>query len=612
MRVVCYYRHSTDNAAQDANSVPRQRRECRRFAARMNWTIVEEVEDKGESGAGDKANLMDLAQRAKSGEIEFDVLLVDDQARVTRKNALRILEDIEWLDAANVKISCVADNDTEPQTVDDWACDPARLMKAWSNNKYVMEAGRKSASGMLAAHEDGRLSWVGPTPFAMEKIEGKRPDGAKCNGKPFMVLRATDEIHIVSKIFTKFIGGESLRSLVTVLETSKRYKTRPANSTTVKHILKNPIYCGLWAFGMRNVGKWATVNPNKPKRNFYGNVLKDCASVIEYEVEKAVSKEIFLQAQKMLDDNSLRSRGAPAKRDYRYTGLLTCSKCGGAILAHKRDHKGEEIVDYACAAASQSGKKCRNHPKPWSKRFNDTELDKLLRCAFAESISCNASFHWNLIEALADDIKDNSDVAQAGFREELAELEIKELEIKKAWQSLGEFPDWLVKEQREVTSRKQEIEAKTKSGITLSTAVEQKRDEWISGDGQDETGRYCSLIWDVACDYVNDDMSWTNEQKTTKIEKLIGDWVYQIPDGERLHLAVTKDDEICGFSVVDPDGLMRILKDMGLRQIGVDWALASRRGRDKWMLEGLKLEFSWPDSITAMPSTLRDSSPQST
>ena len=73
MRVVCYYRHSTDNAQQDANSIPRQRDNCRGLIVRNGWRMIDEVEDKGLSGTGDKKNLSLLAQRTRNNDIAFDV-----------------------------------------------------------------------------------------------------------------------------------------------------------------------------------------------------------------------------------------------------------------------------------------------------------------------------------------------------------------------------------------------------------------------------------------------------------------------------------------------------------------------------------------------------------
>ena len=131
MKVVCYYRHSTDNAQQDANSIPRQRDNCRELIVRNGWELLEEVSDKGLSGAGDKKELMGLARRTQQGDIGFDILLCDDQARLTRKNAFRIFEDIQWLEETSIKVAFVKSNNGKPITVDEWANAPENVL-IWS------------------------------------------------------------------------------------------------------------------------------------------------------------------------------------------------------------------------------------------------------------------------------------------------------------------------------------------------------------------------------------------------------------------------------------------------------------------------------------------------
>jgi len=49
---------------------------------------------------------------------------------------------------------------------------------------------------------------------------------------------------------------------------------------------------------------------------------------------------------------------------------------------------------------------------------------------------------------------------------------------------------------------------------------------------------------------------------------------------------------------------MRILKTMGLQQIGIDLEMGARRGRARWTLAGANITFVWSVPLTTMPSTL--------
>ena len=575
---------------------------------------------------------MDLAQRTKDGALSFDILLADDQARVTRKKVTKILEDVQWLEDTNVKIAFVKSNNGEPITIDEWSNNPGELMTLWGNNQTTLKAAEMSVDGLLKKHQRGEMSWASKAPFGFDKVEADRPAGAKDNGKPYTVLQPNEDFPVVAEIYKGFLSGSSIRGLVPELEKAPRYASTPANSTTVKYILRSPIYCGLWAYGCRNVGKIKVINDKTPRFNFNTNVLKDAISVIDYEVEKAVPKEEFLAVQKILDSNKSKSRGAPALRNYRYTSLCKCASCGGAIVAHNRPEGagGAMHITYKCAASSEAGKKCRNHPKPYAKSFTEEEMDEFIEGFFAEHVSHSVSFHWSLIEKVAQDIVSNSTSSKSSYREEMATLEIDELDVQKLWHSLrGGTPDWLLEKQDKITDRKAELKKLLSQGATLSTIVQQKRDDWVAGSGS-EGGRYLSIIWEIAEEYAFADLDWPDEKKTSVAGDIAERYLSSLQGGDkfRLHLSDweevqdapsgflsqygyrfrnrqnNRERRIVGFSFGDPKGVLDVLASMGLDSINVRWTLGSKRGKDKWCVDSLELSFIWSDFVTGLHKTL--------
>ena len=97
MKVVAYYRYSTDNQAQVDNSEARQQKYVEEMIVRNGWVLVDTVVDRAKSGDDRKPELMKLKERLHAGGIQFDCICIDDPSRISRKDILKIHEDIGWL-----------------------------------------------------------------------------------------------------------------------------------------------------------------------------------------------------------------------------------------------------------------------------------------------------------------------------------------------------------------------------------------------------------------------------------------------------------------------------------------------------------------------------------
>ncbi len=619
MKVVCYYRHSTDSAQQDANSIDKQKHFCVDFAVRNSWQIIKEVADKGESGAGDKTNLMALAKDVEEGRIKFDTLLVYDQSRVTRKDLFHVLEDIDWLDKNGIKIACVNENDRVPKSIASWAKDPAKFIKVWQNNVVVQDAANQAADGMLRLHKEKKLSWVGIAPFGWRRVEMERPEGVKDRGKPFRgLVPDEEEAKIVQEVFDKYLDGHSVRSLSNVLAKASKYEGKYPNSSTVRTLLRNPIHAGIWAFGVRNVGKYQTVNgevPENKKRQYYANALENAASIWDDYVQKNISKKQFLEAQRKLDGKSRQFVPVPVGKNYRYTGLLKCGCCGGSMTPQKRIAKNRKInngepyeqIDYRCVASMLNQKKCREGEKPWAKMIPEQDVDHLFQMMFAE-VSCKGGFHWNLVKALSEEMKATSGIFKAELGEELAGLEIEEKKIKKAFEDLGGFPDWLLDKQRDVLEKKQDIEEKLSAAAPFSSYVKGVVDEYKKGVTS-EAGRYLDLVYSVVQDYALDGYEWTQEEKKKRIWKLIEAWIEGSEDGKIAYISGEELEEgnseteegFVGFTFKDAEDCRKMLLSIGLTGgiLGFRKTTPEEKRGGRWIPESLSLDFAFFEENTA-------------
>ena len=597
MKVVCYYRHSTDKQQQDKMSIERQQFECRKWVDEQGWHIVEEVADKGLSGAGDKKNLELLQKGVDSGDLKFDALLVYDYARITRKNVLRTMEDIGFLDRAGIGIVSVEKRDIYPRAVvDDLGRDMHFLFEGYQNHEEVIKAANRSVSGLTAAHQRGVLSWVGATPLGFNKVQR---DG-------ITVLQANDDLRFVTEMFRQFLDGSSIRSLVPLLEQSSRFDgvtDKNPSSQSVKNILRNPIYCGIWAFGLRNVGKWRTMNPKK-KKNLYGvNVLENAASVIEYDVEKAVSKADFLKVQALLDESQKKHKGAPASAGHKYTGLLKCACCGGAVVAHKRRWKKngqsqEHLVDYVCAASSQSGRKCRSGEKPWRKSIPEQELDNHLQMMFGTRLIRSGQFHVALVETLAEELRLKSG-GSTDIEEQIAELTI---ELKKCENSFalmdGTPPSAFMRHWQELEEQKKELQQQqqqAESGFGICSLVESGIQQQAAA-GNPQFERYLLAMLDLSKKLATEPEFDFVQQIPDLVEKAI------YVDGAEVDLLVNDSDEVEGF-YFPADAILDLLKSIGLEKIDVDWDHGVKRGKPQQVPMTLGFDFIERDSVTYMKHT---------
>ena len=123
MRAVAYYRYSTGNRQQIDNSEARQKDAVEHLIIRKGWLEVDSFVDKATSGAGDKPQLISLQERLETQDIDFDVLVIDNLNRITRRNVIEMHKDVGWLHDNNIKLSIVDRNDGHPMTIEDLARD---------------------------------------------------------------------------------------------------------------------------------------------------------------------------------------------------------------------------------------------------------------------------------------------------------------------------------------------------------------------------------------------------------------------------------------------------------------------------------------------------------
>jgi DNA invertase Pin-like site-specific DNA recombinase len=604
--VVCYYRHSTDNAKQDKNSIERQQKECLRHCKHKGWNVILEVKDKAISGASDKDNLMKLKKSVELGEIKFDILVVDDQSRITRKSVLEMMQDIGFLADAGIHLSFVATNYGDPSSIQDLGRDHKFIFEGMSNHEEVRKTARKVVTGMLSLHEEKQLSWVGKPPTGYDRIVPYDP-ALPMEKQPRRYLVGNDDLKIVRQIFLNILAGKSYNSCVPLLEKAERYKKEGAgdpSSTSVKHILHNSIYCGYWSFGVRNVGQYEVVNPaGKKNANDIPN-LDHAASIWEdYVDEVAVSLAEYREVQNIMKRRKEKGAGAPVSAGHRYSGILRCGQCGGSVVAHPRRKRENgvrfqtKVIDYVCAHSSKTGRKCRPvGGEPFRKAFVESELDEMLADFFGECISLNNSFHASVIKNIVSGIQYDLVIGDDDLLNRRNEISKREEKLRQAYQRFDDLPDFVVVEANEIKRIKDQLESDAERKVNLSDIAKQHYDEWVA-EGMEERKVYLAAAWEVASEILEGYLDVDDADKfASRIMKMIQEVFFSV--GSNWRYLADEDDDIVGVTFKNPDDLLLMLKDVGLETIQCNWKLGKRRGKPKQLLDNISLSLIIRDLVT--------------
>ena len=160
MKVVAYYRYSTDNKNQVDNSEARQRDTVERVVyrrAKEGWQLVGSYTDKAVSGTDDKPELLKLRQAVEEGNLNVDVIAIDALSRLSRRSLMDIGSDIRWIKEAGIKLSIASRNNGEPFTVEEFSDDLSLMVDQYQNNQYVKKISREVTNGLRTKFENGNL-----------------------------------------------------------------------------------------------------------------------------------------------------------------------------------------------------------------------------------------------------------------------------------------------------------------------------------------------------------------------------------------------------------------------------------------------------------------------
>lgn len=347
LRCAAYARYSTDR--QNPLSTQDQLEKCRQYAAERGWAFLERqvYTDEEISGATlDRPGLRLLLEVTESKPRPFDVLLIEDASRLSRKQA-DVLNLCERLSFAGVKIHFIS------QGIDsgDEKFQLLLLARGMIDQLFLADTAKRVRRGLeglirRGLHTGGRC-------FGYRSR--KDSDGTR------LEIYEPEAI-IVRQIFYLYAGGKSLKAIAKKLNADRVSSPQPQQGrisrswcpSTIRTILRNERYLGkvIWS------RKHKVRDPKTGRRVFrkregetpIRGADQPELQIVPEKLWSAVESRREL-VKRIYEDASKRPgllRSSAMNAPYLFSGLLKCSQCGAnlqIIAGRGRNHPNQT---YGC------------------------------------------------------------------------------------------------------------------------------------------------------------------------------------------------------------------------------------------------------------------------
>lgn len=300
VRCAVYARYSSDR--QSPCSITDQNRKCVQFAAAREWTVLEDYifADAATTGTiSDRAGLQKLLAAAEGKPRPFDVILVDDSSRLSRKlsDALQFSDRLKFVGVRLVFVSQGFDSDSEQSDI-------LMAVHGITDSQYIKELSKKTFRGLEGRvlehlHHGGNVFGYRSAPIEdpARRDQYGRPliTGARLQVDP-------EEAKVIRKLFRLYADGLSIKSVTKQLNREHVQSPRPRPGrehswapSSVKNILENRRYIGVVTYGRTKKIR----NPQTGKRIYRRRPESEWIKVASPE-QRIVSDELWNAVQERL------------------------------------------------------------------------------------------------------------------------------------------------------------------------------------------------------------------------------------------------------------------------------------------------------------------------
>jgi len=327
--------------------------------------------DEAISGASDdRTALQRLLALAKHQPRQFDVILVDDTSRLSRKlvDALRIFEQLQF---AGIRVVFVAQGiDTNSEL--------AELLVATHgivDSLYLKDLAKRTFRGveqraLEGLHTGGRVFGYRHIPIeksGMLDAHGRTVvDGVRLEVEPA-------QADTVRRIFERYAAGHSMKRIAIDMNTEGIQSAQPQKGrisrswcqSSIHHILHNERYRGLVIWGktykLRSADTGKRIYRQKPASEWRRTELPAQRIISDKLWEAAQSRMRFVHDLYGTGAKNGIRAGRAAGSPYLFTGLLKCALCGGAVTIVSGTKRSRQDSRYGCSMhASRGSQVCGN------------------------------------------------------------------------------------------------------------------------------------------------------------------------------------------------------------------------------------------------------------
>ena len=330
-----YLRLSNEEAqGGESSSITNQRMIVQNYCTQNNITLVREFVDDGYSGGNfNRPGFKEMLKQLEQGKA--NLVITKDLSRLGRDMREASYYAEQFFPERGIQYVAIADNfDTEHDNI------MAPFLFAM-NEVYLRDGSRKVKDVLRNKRESGQYCACPPYGYRKDRENRHRlaPDEATAP--------------VVERIFRRAAAGDSSRKIALDLnadgvipplkyrvlyrddfsEEGASHASDTWNYTTVKRILKNPVYLGHTLLGR---SKKVSVKSKKKVA-----VPRDYWSVTEGTHPPLVDKTLFQRAQENLGRGSRDYRAFEQVRKSIFGGVAVCAKCGHALCSCGTVYKGE-------------------------------------------------------------------------------------------------------------------------------------------------------------------------------------------------------------------------------------------------------------------------------
>jgi site-specific DNA recombinase len=420
LRCAIYARYSSDQ--QSPLSIIDQVRKCSEFANQQGWLVLEPhvYKDEEMSGVGsDRPSLQRLLEVATTVPRPFDVVLVDDTSRLSRRQTdmLGIFERLPFAGVRIVAVSQGIDSDSEQ-------ADVLVTVHGLVDSLYVKELAKKTHRGLEGCALRGLHT-------------GGRCYGYRSESQSGGVRLVVDEAEatVVRRIFKMCADGLSLKTIAKTLNAEGVASPRPRAGrryatwcpSAIREMIRRERYIGRIVWNRSRFVKRPGTNKriSRPRPRGEWRVLERSELQIvsddlwsQVQGRLAHVKEVFGRGNRtgLLD----RSASSP----YLLTGFLKCGLCGANLVIVTGRGKGGH-PRYGCPQNFYRGA-CDNKLKQRQDLLETSLLAGLQQTVLRPEVIdyAVAEFDRQLRAALSGV---SSDMAKARARKQELEMELLRL-----------------------------------------------------------------------------------------------------------------------------------------------------------------------------------------